>query len=127
MIIDTDVLIWYMRGDKKAYTLIEELTGFSISVVTYIELVQGMRNKVELKELRKAIKSWNCKIIQIDEEISSKAMFYVERHFLSNSLQLADALIATTALVNGFTILTGNDKHFKVIKELEIKCFQPFS
>ena len=125
MLIDTDVLIWYLRGNHKSYKLIESLNGFYISVVTYIELMQGMRNKRELTEFRKAIRNWNCKIIHINEEISSKAMFYIERHYLSNSLQLADALIATTALVNGLTVITGNDKHFKIIKELEIKRFRP--
>ena len=125
MLVDTDVLIWYMRGNNRAFKIIEELGSFSISVVTYIELVQGMRNKQELTELRKAIRNWNCKIIHINEEISSKAMFYVERHFLSNSLQLADSLIATTAIVNSLTILTGNDKHFKIITDVNIKKFRP--
>jgi len=125
MLIDTDVLIWYLRGNQEAYNLIENLSGFYISVVTYIELVQGMRNKHELTEFRKAIRKWNCKIIHTNEEISAKAMFYIERHYLSNSLALADALIATTALVNGLTMITGNDKHFKVIKELDLKRFTP--
>lgn len=125
MLVDTDVLIWYLRGNRKSYKLIENLNGFYISVVTYIELLQGMRNKRELIEFRKAIRNWNCKIIQINEEISSKAMFYIERHYLSHSLELADALIATTALVNGLTIITGNDKHFKIIKELKTKRFRP--
>ncbi|MCH7516999.1 MAG: PIN domain-containing protein, partial [Bacteroidetes bacterium] len=46
--IDTDVLIWYMRGNSKANKVIEKLNGFFISVITYMELVQGMRNKREL-------------------------------------------------------------------------------
>ena len=125
MLVDTDVLIWYLRGNRKAYTLIENLNGFSLSVVSYIELVQGMRNKQELTEFRKALRYWECKVIHINEEISTKAMFYVERHYLSHSLQLADALVAATALVNGIPLLTGNDKHFRVIKELEIKRFRP--
>lgn len=125
MLIDTDVLIWYMRGNRKAFNLIENQNGFYISVVTYIELVQGMRNKLELSEFRKAIRIWNCKIIHLNEEISSKAMFYIERHYLGHSLELADALIATTALVNGLPLITGNDKHFRIIKELKIKRFRP--
>ncbi len=125
MIMDTDVLIWYMRGNKKAYKIIEDQQGFFTSVVTYIELVQGMRNKNELIELRCAFREWNTKILYINEEISSKAMFYIERHYLSHSLQLADALIASTALVNGLPILTGNDKHYRMIKELEIIKFKP--
>lgn len=85
MLIDTDVLIWYMRGNEKALKLIESLNGFYISAVTYIELIQGMRNKQELNELRKAFRIWNTKILYINEEISAKAMFYVERHYLSHS------------------------------------------
>jgi len=125
MIIDTDVLIWYMRGNIKAFNVIEDKHGFFVSVVTYIELIQGMRNKSELTELRRAFREWNTKILYINEEISSKAMFYIERHYLSHSLQLADALIASTALVNGLPILTGNDKHYKMIKELDIINFRP--
>ena len=125
MIMDTDILIWYMRGNKKASKIIEDQQGFFTSVITYLELVQGMRNKNELIELRRAFREWNTKILYISEEISSKAMFYIERHYLSHSLQLADALIASTALVNGLPILTGNDKHYKMIKELEIIKFKP--
>jgi predicted nucleic acid-binding protein len=84
-----------------------------------------MRNKAELIELRRAFSEWNTKILYINEEISSKAMFYIERHYLSHSIQLADALIASTALVNGLSIITGNDKHYKIIKELELIKFRP--
>ena len=91
MLIDTDVFIWYMRGNEKAYQVIENLDNFFISVVTYMELVQGLRNKKELNHLRKALHEWNAQILYISEEISVKAMFYVEQHFLSYSMQLADA------------------------------------
>ena len=90
-----------------------------------MELVQGMRNKKELTLLRKALKSWNCKVIYITEEISSKAMFYVEQHYLSHSMQIADALIAATAVSYGVSILTGNDKHYKIVKEVSLKKFRP--
>jgi predicted nucleic acid-binding protein len=125
MIIDTDVLIWYMRGNEKAYEIIENSNPFFISVVTYIELVQGMRNKIELNNLRKALHGWNVQILYISEEVSSKAMFYVERHFLSHSVQLADALIGATAIAYGFPILTANDKHYKIMKGIQVKKFKP--
>jgi len=124
LLIDTDVLIWYMRGNESAYKVIEGNLPFSISVVTYIELVQGMRNKDELNCLRKTLKDWETKILYISEEISAKAMFYVEQHYLSHSLHLADALIGATAVSYGLPILTGNDKHYKVIKHVQIKKFR---
>jgi len=125
MIIDTDVLIWYLKGNEKAYKVIENLNIFFISVVTYMELVQGMRNKKELNNFRKALHIWNVQMLYISEGISAKAMFYVEQHFLSNSIQLTDALIGATAVAYGTPILTANDKHYKILKDLQIKKFRP--
>jgi predicted nucleic acid-binding protein len=52
-------------------------------------------------------------------------MFYVEQHFLSHSLQLSDALIGATAVAYGLPILTGNDNHYKIIKDIRIKKYRP--
>lgn len=125
MIIDTDIFIWYMRGNEKAYKAIEKADNFFISVITYMELVQVMRNKKELNSLRKSIHAWNAKLLYISEEISSKAMFYVEERFLSHSLELADALIAATAIAYALPILTGNSKHYSIIKDIQVKSFRP--
>ncbi|KHE93851.1 MAG: type II toxin-antitoxin system VapC family toxin [Candidatus Scalindua rubra] len=125
MLIDTDVLIWYLRGSRNAFNVIESEKIFSLSVVTYIELVQGMRNKRELNCFRESLRNWNAKVLYVSEEISSKAMFYVEQHFLSHSLQLSDALIGATAVAYGLPILTGNDKHYKIIKDIQIKKYRP--
>lgn len=125
MLIDTDVLIWYMKGNKKAYNAIENSENFFISVVTYMELVQGMRSKTELNTLRKALNAWNAKILYISEEISVKAMFFVEQHYLSHSIRLADSLIGATAIAYGLAILTGNDKQYKIFKNLQLKKFRP--
>lgn len=125
IMIDTDVLIWYMRGNSKANKVIEKLNGFFISVITYMELVQGMRNKRELTLLRSALRKWNAKVLYINEDISAKAMFLVEQHYLRNSLVVADALIASTAISNGVKLLTGNTKHYKIIKNIELEGFKP--
>jgi predicted nucleic acid-binding protein len=114
-----------MKGNEKAYKVVENSTNFFISVVTYMELVQGMRNKNELNNLRMALHGWNTKILYISEEISIKAMFFVEQHYLSHSIQLADALIGATAISHGLPILTGNDKHYRIIKDIQIKKFRP--
>lgn len=127
MLIDTDVIIWYMRGNEKARDCLDSNPRFRISVITYMELVQGMRNKRELQALRRALRNWKAEIIYINEEISSKAMFYVEQHYLSNSVQLADALIGATAVTYGLSLLTGNDKHYKIIKEVDVEIFRPMA
>ncbi len=124
-LIDTDILIWYLRGNQNAYKLIHSIGLFAISSITYMELVQGMRDKSELRSLKRAFKQWGVKVIFLDEEISARALFYVEEYFLSHSMQLADAHIASTATTRGMTLFTANDKHYKIVKELDIKIFHP--
>ena len=125
MIIDTDVLISDLRGNKKAKKVISQNIPFQISVITYMELVQGMRNKTELQLLLKQLKSWAVKVIQIDLNISTRAMIYVEDYFLSHSMKLADALIGATSIEINEPLLTGNYKHFEFIPNLQIKKFKP--
>lgn len=124
-LIDTDVLIWYLRGNQKAYNLIHSLDEFCISSITYMELVQGMRNKDELRVLQRTLRQWNVKTIYVNEEISAKALFFVEEYFLSHSMELADSMIAATASMYGMTLITANDKHYKVVKDLDMDVFRP--
>ena len=123
MIVDTDVLIWYSRGNQKAIKLIHSLDFFSISVITYMEIVQGVRNKGELNSFKKALGILNIKLIQIDEIISTKAMFFVEQYTLSHSMELADALIGATSIIKNLQLVTGNDKHYKYLPEINIQKF----
>jgi Predicted nucleic acid-binding protein, contains PIN domain len=125
LIIDTDVLIWELRGNAKAQKIIHENIPFSISVITYMEIVQGMRNKSELGSFIKQLTKWDANIIQISKDISTRAMIYVEEYFLSSSMELADALIAATCVNNSEILLTANEKHYKHIPTMQLKKFNP--
>jgi predicted nucleic acid-binding protein len=84
-----------------------------------------MRNKRELRALRATLTGLEAQILQIEETVSGKAMFYVEQHFLSHAMRLADALIAATAVCQGVPLLTANTKHYSPIRDLEIRRFRP--
>ena len=123
-LVDTDVFIWYLRGNQNAKELFHSI-DFCISSITYMELIQGMRNKQELKMLQKMIKSWDIKVIYIDQEISSKALFYMEEYFLSHTMELADSLIGATCTKYGLKLITANDKHYKVLRGIDMEIFRP--
>ncbi len=124
MLVDTDILIWYLRGNARAKKALEN-KAWNISAISYMEMVQGMRSKSELRILKLHLARTNCHIHHLTESISNRAIFLVERFFLSHSLQLADALIAATALEQGLSLFTGNAKHYRPIKDLEIIQFKP--
>ena len=125
MIIDTDVIIWELRGNTKAQNIILENIPFSISVVTYIELVQGMRDKKEMNSFIKQLSKWDVEIVQINNDISTRAMIYIEQYALSHSMELADSLIAATCINESALLLTANDKHYRHIPNIQIKKFIP--
>ncbi len=125
MLVDTDVLIWNFRGNLNAANMLDKADRFTISAVSYMELVQGVRNKGELQSLRRAIRFWGAAIQSIDTDISARAMYLVESYALSHGMQMADALIASTALSIGVPLLTANDKHFRQVDDLEIMVFRP--
>ena len=61
MIFDTDVLIWVTRGNLKAKNLVDGTADKRISAVTYMELMQGARNKAELAAIEKFLTDGNFK------------------------------------------------------------------
>lgn len=44
---------------------------------------------------------------------------------LSSNMRAGDAIIAATATENNMALVSSNIKHFKVIKELQLKGFKP--
>lgn len=125
MLVDTDVMIWHLRGHHGARRFLQELPRILISAVTYMELVQGMRNRRELMVLRRSLKGRGIAMLPVDERICDRAVLYVEEHFLSHALRLADALIAATAVEHGLPLATANVKHYRVIQELDLVRFVP--
>ena len=125
MLVDTDVLIWNMRGNEKAAELLARYSGFRLSAVSWMELMQGARNKHEHKLLRQALRHWRAEIQPVNEAISNRASFWIEELSLSHGLRMADALIAATAWYLGQTLCTANDRHYRNIPDLELEIFRP--
>ena len=124
MLFDTDVLIWCFRGVVKAAKAIEADPAPTISVVTYMELVQGARDKRELKAISSFLTAMNMPVLPLTENIGHRASIYMEAHTLKDGMAMADALIAATAVENSLSLCTGNGKHFRVISDLELNVFR---
>lgn len=125
LLIDSDVLIWLTRGNQNANQRLSQLTPWQISTITYLELAQGCRNKQELERIKQGLEAMQTVILPITPDISKCAMSLIDNYSLSHGLQLADALIAATALEHQLTLLTGNAKHFTAIENLELERFEP--
>ncbi len=125
MLFDTDVLIWVLRGQQSAAKLIDEDKQRFISVVNYMELMQGARSKKEQALLKQFLKSLNFTVLPLSEAISHHAAFFIEEYALKSGLQLADALVFATAYVHSLTLCSANEKHFRDIASLSSSVFRP--
>ena len=125
MLVDTDVLIWFFRGKPSAKTVIGNCPRVGLSAVTYMELVQGARNRKELRVLRRTIAANAWQILPINETISHRATIFVENHTLSHGMQLADALIAATAIETDLTLITANTRHYRFLTDISLRRYRP--
>jgi predicted nucleic acid-binding protein len=124
-LIDSDVLVWLTRGHVGAARRLHALSAWRISVVTYMELAQGCRDKAELTRLKQGLAAQQTEIVPITPAVSELAADMIDGLALSHGIRLADALIAATALVYVDTLLTANTKHFGAIQGLDLETFEP--
>ena len=124
MLIDTDIIIWSLRGEDSATDYIDSLEDIQISDVTYMELVQGTLRKKEFRNLKKTLDYIGSERISITSDVSQKAVDLVETYAHSHSMQMGDALIAATAIIHNLPFSSGNKKHFDYISDLEFFAFR---
>ena len=124
MIFDTDVMIWAFRGNAKALDAIDAATERAISAVTYMELLQGVRNKREMLKLKRFLSTLGFSVLPVTANISSRALTIMEATALRSDRGVCDAFIFATALDTGGTLLSENAKHFKEVPLLDARAFR---
>ena len=125
MIFDTDIFIWVQRGNDKAARLIERSEERYISIQSYMELLQGAKNKEQHRNVKSFINELGFSVLPLTENIGHRALIYVEEYALSSNMRAGDAIIAATAMENNLPLVSSNIKHFKAINELQFKTFKP--
>ena len=71
------------------------------------------------------MKDYGFKTIPLSANIGHRAAVYIDEYSLSHGVRVGDAIIAATASEENETLCSSNAKHFKCIKELQLKVFRP--
>ncbi|UTD01649.1 PIN domain-containing protein [Treponema socranskii subsp. buccale] len=125
-LIDTDIIIFALRGDKTVLAKFEENKNIpiSISLITYAELVFGAKrsqnertNMLKVNRIREIypVEELNIGIMELFADI--KANMYSK----AMRIEGMDLFIAATAIYNDLTLVTNNTKHFKNIPLLKLE------
>ncbi len=123
-LIKADIIIWVQRGNKKASKIINSAPERLISAQSYMELLQCANNKSQHKLIKAFLINLNFTTIPFTQNIGHRACVYAEEYTLSHGIQAGDAVIAATAVEYNQTLVSGNGKHFKPIKDLSFKAFK---
>jgi len=123
LLIDTDVLIDYLRGNPQAITFIQQapLVLF-ISTITIAELYAGVREGEEREVLKRTLETYVK--IDIEPEIAELGGLYRRDYGKSHGVGLVDALIAATAKLHGYRLATLNKKHFPMLDNVLIPYYR---
>ena len=125
-LIDTDTIIFALRGDEKVLQKFKENKNIpiSISMITYADLVFGakrsqneQKNMIKVNHIRDIypIEELNEGVMEVFADIKAK-MF--EKGIRIEDL---DLLIASTAIYNELILVTNNTKHFENIPNLKLE------
>ena len=112
-LLDTDILIDFLRGREAARELIAQLSPPEsipfISVVSVAELLAGMKSG-EQKATEGFLSLF--KKIPVTEVIARSAGFLLNTYGKTHGLELGDALIAATAMELDATLLSCDSRHY---------------
>ncbi|MBI3384639.1 type II toxin-antitoxin system VapC family toxin [Candidatus Gottesmanbacteria bacterium] len=122
-LVDTDILIWAIRGRPDIVETLSELkekNSHCISTISIAEIFQNVF-PTELSYTEDFLANFVTFPIEID--IAKQGGFYYQQYAKNfRSLSLNDCLIAATAKEYNLMLLTLNVKHFPME---DIKSFDP--
>jgi predicted nucleic acid-binding protein len=124
LLLDTDLLIDYLRGRTEAVTYLEGRTeSLLISAITVAELYAGVQDGAERTKLDAFISGFE--VVLLDQEIAVRGGLYRRDYGKSHSTGLADALIAASAELRQAALVTLNQKHFPMLANVIVPYSKP--
>lgn len=117
LLVDTDVLIDYLRGVPKALSFLNGASGtLLMSAMTIAELFGGVREGQERSQLEAFVQAFE--VVPVNAEVATAGGLYFRDYRRSHGTGLTDALIAATAELHNARLVTLNRKHFPMLSNL---------
>jgi predicted nucleic acid-binding protein len=118
-LLDTDVVIDYLRGHASAHSLFAKLPDdCAVSTVSIAELHASVREGAERKALSTLLDTFS--LIDLSPAIVDQGGLLRRDWGKTHGSGFNDALIAATALVTQRVLLTLNAKHFPMLAKGQV-------
>ena len=129
-LVDTDILSYYLRQDAEviqaAASYLSNFKRLNISVVTYYEIVSGLKFKRAQKQLESfedLVKDINVLKVTTRSATLSGDIYAILRQ-QGIAIDVPDVLIAGIAIERGLSLVTNNQKDYDRIDGLMIESWK---
>ena len=117
ILLDTDILVDFLRGYNKAEAFIAtQADRIILSAIVVAELYAGVKGEAEREALDALVSLF--RIVPVDVEIAKAGGLYKRDYGKSHGVGLADAILAATAEAWKAELKTLNIKHYPMLKGL---------
>lgn len=103
-VFDTNILIDYLNGDRRAGRELERYAERLISIITYIEVMVGAKDAAEAALIRSFLGTFKIREVSVD--VAERAVELRQQH----RLRVPDAIVYATARCEGCLIVSRNTK-----------------
>ena len=112
-LLDTDVIIWHLRGRPEVTKALRDLQAFSVpscSALSILEVRVGMKRGEEYKT---GLFLGSLTVFDVTRQIADRAADLIRDQKVKGvTLDLPDAVIAGTCMLHDLTLVTYNTKHY---------------
>ncbi|MBN1306387.1 MAG: type II toxin-antitoxin system VapC family toxin [Chitinispirillaceae bacterium] len=118
MIVDTDVVIDFLRGEKKAVSYFKSMSEFiCFSSITVAEIYSGTKNQKEEDDIDRLFSIFPQ--VSVTNEVARLAGKLVNHYRPSHGIEIPDAIIAATCMILEANLSTLNVKHYPMFDGLK--------
>ena len=124
--LDTNIISYWLQKNKRIIEQLNQIIrqgdNIIIPPVAYYEIRRGFKHKAALgKEVAFSLICNSYKIGEMNLIVWEQAAdIYGYTRKAGNSIEDTDILIAAFCIVNDYTLVTNNVKHFNGIKDLKL-------
>ena len=123
-LIDTSVIVGYLRGKEEAVKWLDSLEGeINSSYICLAELYEGIARVEDSGSAEEAVQAFFSSltnIYSVEENVARQfGILRAQLKKQGNVIEDLDLLIAATALVHDLTLITFNKKHFDHVNNLK--------
>ena len=126
MILDTDTISYFLRGDKKVHKqFIKHQHTLASTTINYAELIYGLKRKDNKNLLPKVELIFNNLTLYTFDKNASRVFGVLKALLSKNGTIVADMdlMIASIAIANDEVLISNNLKHFEKIEGLQVESW----